>query len=97
MMIRNHINERKFEQTVSLIDYVYSSSFQEARSGGYNIEEILLPYENFTLSIQVFLAEDFELDNDITISITDVYLYVSYTETFPDPVSESFLFLLLRK
>ncbi|NVM18806.1 MAG: hypothetical protein HWN80_13910 [Candidatus Lokiarchaeota archaeon] len=93
--IRIYMNERKFEQSISLIDYVYSSSFQEARSGGYDIDEILLPYENFTLSIQVFLAEDFGLDNNITISITDVYLYVSYTETFPDPISEPFLFALL--
>jgi len=91
--IRIYINERKFDQTISLVDYVYSSSFQEARSGGYNIEEILLPYENFTLSVQVYLAEDFELGNNITISITDVYLYISYTETFPDPISENWLFV----
>jgi len=91
--IRIFINERKFEQTISLIDYVYSSSFQEARSGGYDITEIMLPYENFTLSIQVFLAEDFALDSDITISITDVYLYISYTETFTDPILENWLFV----
>ncbi len=90
--IRIFINERKFEQTISLIDYVYSSSFQEARSGGFDITEIMLPYENFTLSIQVFLAEDFALDSDITISITDVYLYISYTETFTDPIPENLLF-----
>ncbi|NVM44888.1 MAG: hypothetical protein HWN79_08220, partial [Candidatus Lokiarchaeota archaeon] len=91
--IRIYINERKFEQTISLIEYDDSSGFQEARPGGYDIEEILLPYENFTLSIQVFLAEDFELDNDITVSIKNVYLYVSYTETFPDPISENWLFV----
>ena len=90
--IRIFINERKFEQTISLIDYVYSSSFQDARPGGYDITEIMLPYENFTLSIQVFLAEDFALDSDITISITDVYLYISYTETFTDPIPENLLF-----
>jgi hypothetical protein len=91
--IRIYINERKFDQTISLIDYIYSSSFQDARSGGYDIKEILLPYENFTFSIQVYLAEDFELDNNITISITDIYLYVSYTETFSDPISENWLFV----
>jgi len=91
--IRIFINERKFEQTISLIDYTYSSSFQEARSGGFDITEILLPYENFTLSIQVFLAEDFALDSNINISITEVYLYISYTETFDDPIiPENLLF-----
>lgn len=93
--IRIYINDRKFDQSLSLIDYENPGSFREARPGGYNIEEILLPYENFTLSIQVYLAEDFALDNDITISITNVYLYVSYTETFPDIIPENGLFLLL--
>ena len=90
--IRIYINDRKFEQDISLIDYIYKSSFQEARSGGYDITEILLPYENFTLSIQVFLADDFELDHDITISITDVYLYISYKEYLPDIFSEPWIF-----
>ena len=85
------INDRKFE-TISLIDYIYSPSFQEAKSDGYDITSKILPYENFTLSIQVFLAEDFGLENNITISITDVYLYISYTETFPDIFSEPWIF-----
>ncbi|MHA1510037.1 MAG: hypothetical protein ACTSO6_15215, partial [Promethearchaeota archaeon] len=90
--IRIFINERKFEQSISLIDYAYSSSFQEARTGGFDIAEILLPYENFTLSIQVYLAEDFELESNINISITDVYLYISYIETFDDTIPEPWIF-----
>ncbi len=84
------INERKFDPKMSLIDYEYSSDFQEA--GRFDITEILLPYENFTLSIQVFLAEDFELESNRTISITDVYLYISYIETFSDIFSEPWVF-----
>jgi len=80
--IRTYINERKFDQTLSLIEYIYSDEFTEAE---FDITEILLPYENFTLSIQVFLAEDFALENNITISITDVYLYISWTETSSEP------------
>ena len=91
--IRIYINERKFDQTISLIEYDNPGFFEEARPGGYDIEEIMLPYENFTLSIQVFLAEDFALDSNINISITDVYLYISYTETFDDPIiPENLLF-----
>jgi len=89
--IKIYLNDRKFEQTISLIDFDDSSGFQEARSGGFDIGEILLPYENFTLSIQVFLAENFELNSNITISITDVYLYVSYTETTIYAVAEPWL------
>jgi hypothetical protein len=90
--IRIYINDRKFEQTISLIDYIYSSSFQEAKSGGFDISSKILPYENFTISIQVFLADDFGLDHDITISITEVYLYISYLVFFPDIFSEPWIF-----
>ncbi|MCK4780088.1 MAG: hypothetical protein KAT57_07870, partial [Candidatus Lokiarchaeota archaeon] len=60
----------------------------EARIGGFDIVSKILPYESFNLTIQVFLAEDFGLEQNITISITDVYLYISYTETFADIFSE---------
>ncbi len=86
--IRVYINDRKYEQTISLIDYVYSPDFQEARIGGFDIVSKILPYESFNLTIQVFLAEDFGLEQDITVSITDVYLYISYKETFADIFSE---------
>ncbi|MFW9951724.1 MAG: hypothetical protein ACFFKA_16535, partial [Candidatus Thorarchaeota archaeon] len=90
--IRIYINDRKYEQAISLIDYVYSPNFQEANVNGYNIASKILPYENFTLSIQIYLAEDFGLENDVIISITDVYLYISYTETFPDFIPEPWVF-----
>jgi len=88
-----YINEREFDPAEKFINYVYSSNPQEARPGGYDITEILLPYENFTFSIQVYLGEDFALDNNITISITEVNLLVSYTETKQDPITESWLFM----
>lgn len=91
--IRIFINDRKYEQTISLIDYVYSPNFREAKTDGYDIVSKILPYENFTLTIEVFLAEDFGLEQNITIAITDVYLHVSWTETFPDIIPEPWLFL----
>ena len=38
------------------------------------------------------MAEDFGLEHTINISITDVYLYISYTETKPDIIPEPWLF-----
>ncbi|TKJ19368.1 MAG: hypothetical protein CEE43_15775, partial [Promethearchaeota archaeon Loki_b32] len=96
--IRIFIDDRKYQQTISLIDYVFSSSFQEANTDGYDISSKILPYENFTLTIQVYIADEFGLAEDITISITDVNLYISYTETFPDPpsiISEPWFFSAL--
>ena len=83
-VIRILINDRTHEEAINLSNYVYSPSFQEAKLGGFNITSKILPYENFTLSIQLYLAKNFGLGSNITISITDVYLYVSYTEFFPD-------------
>ncbi len=91
--IRIFINDRKYEQTISLNDYVYSPNFQEAKSDGYDITSEILPYENFTFTIEIYLAENFGLEQNITISITDVYLYVSWTETFTDTIPEPWLFL----
>jgi len=84
--IRIYINDRKYEQTISLIDYTDSPNFQEAKAEGYDIVSKLLPYEEFNLTIQAFLAENFGLEQNITISITDVFLQISYTEFFLDIV-----------
>ena len=80
-----YINDRKYDPAISLIDYVYSPEFEEARIGGYDIVSKILPYEEFTLSIQVYLAEDFGLDHNIIISLTEVYLNISWTESWTDP------------
>ena len=89
--IRIYINDRKYERIISLIDYDNSSGWQDApEDGSFDIASKILPYEEFTLSIQVYLAEDFGLENNITISITDVYLSISYIEswTVPSPPSD---------
>lgn len=91
--IKIFINDREYkEEPIYLIDYIFTPDFQEAKTEGFDILSKILPYENFTLTIQVFLAENFGLDHDITISITDVYLYISYTETLPDLIPEPWLF-----
>ena len=42
-----------------------------------------------------FLAKDFSLDHNITISITDVYLYISYIQPSSDFLSEPWIFIKL--
>ncbi|MFX1374251.1 MAG: hypothetical protein ACFFA0_00425 [Promethearchaeota archaeon] len=86
--IRVFIDDRKYEQTITLIDYDNPPVFQFASIDGFNIASKILPYEAFTLSIQLYLAEDFELDHNITISITAVYLSISWTESWTDPTPE---------
>jgi hypothetical protein len=87
------INDRVFDPALYFINYVYDTEFTEAKSGGFDITDIMVPYENFTLSIQVYLAEDFGLSNNITISITNVNLLISWTEIITVPVEENWLFV----
>ncbi|MFX1385857.1 MAG: hypothetical protein ACFE9M_01450 [Promethearchaeota archaeon] len=96
--IRIFINDRRLLQTISLIDYVYSPEFQDAQISGFNVTSKILPFEEFTLSIQVYLAENFGLDHNITVSITDVYLSISWIESWTDPsiqIPEPWIFLAL--
>ena len=91
--IRILINNRQHSESIRL--ELANSSFQEAKIDGYDITNIVYPYENVTLSIQVFLADEFGLNQSIIVSITDVYLYISYTETFPEITLEPWIFTTL--
>ena len=93
--IRVFINDRRYDlpSSLYLIDYEFDPLFQEASLEGFDITSKLLPYENFTLKIQVYLADTFSLDQNYTISFKDVYLYITYSETFPDLIEEPFVYL----
>ncbi|MFX1425714.1 MAG: toll/interleukin-1 receptor domain-containing protein, partial [Promethearchaeota archaeon] len=82
--LRIYINDRKHDEVINLSNYVYSLGFQEAKLGGFNITSEILPYENFTLSIQLYIGDSFGLDSNITLSVTDLYMYMSYSEFIPD-------------
>ncbi len=80
--IRIKIGNNKHTETIKLSSA--STSFQEAKSGGFDVTSLILKDVNLSLSIQVFLADEFGLDRNITISIDDVYLYISYIIFTPD-------------
>jgi len=81
--IRILINNRTHTETIKLSSA--TDSFQEAKLGGFDLLGITPAYENITLTIQLVLGDTFGLDRNMIISIDDVYLEISYTETFPDP------------
>lgn len=87
-----YINDRRCEPPIYLSDYEFNPEFINARPGGFDITSKLLPYETFTLEIQIYLAENFGLDQNYTISIDDVFLYITYTEIFPDLIEEPLIF-----
>ena len=61
-----------------------NNSFQLAREGGYDVKNLIPLKENITLSIQIFIGDDFILGTSINISIDDVYFVISYIVFTPD-------------
>ena len=89
--LRVLINNNLHSETIKLSRA--TNSFQEAKTGGYYVTPLILKDVNISLSIQLYLADEFGLEDIITLSITNATLLISYIETFPDP--EPWLFLLL--
>ena len=71
------INENPHAESIKLSSA--NTSFQEAKVGGFNVTSLIT--DDVNLSIQLFLADDFRLDKNITISIDDVFLNITYTVT----------------
>jgi len=87
--IRAIINDKQHSETIKLGSA--TSDFQYAKLAGYNVTSLLNEGINISLSIQLVIADNFGLDRKINISIDDVYLYISYTETIPDTVEEPWI------
>jgi hypothetical protein len=87
--IRAIINDKQHTETIKLGSA--TSDFQYAKLGGFNITSLLKEGINISLSIQLVIADDFGLDREISISIDDVYLLISYTETIPDTIEDPWI------
>ncbi|MFX1390107.1 MAG: hypothetical protein ACFE9Z_08605 [Promethearchaeota archaeon] len=76
------INNNKHSETVKLSSA--TTSFQDAKLGGYDLTYLIDEDKNINLSIQAYIADDFKLNRTIEISIDEVFLNVSYTIIFAD-------------
>ncbi len=85
------INNNPHPETVRLSSA--NTSLQDAKVGGFDVTNLILKNVNITVSIQVFIANTFELGSNITISIDDVYLNITYAETFSDDKTQAQLLL----
>ncbi|MFX0007871.1 MAG: hypothetical protein ACFFAV_14275, partial [Candidatus Hermodarchaeota archaeon] len=89
--IQIFINNNKHSETVKLSSA--TTSFQDAKLGGYDLTYLIDENKNINLSIQVYIADDFKLNRTIEISIDEVFLNVSYTILFADYHTNLELFL----
>ncbi len=79
------INENKHSETIKLSSA--TNSFQEAKVGGFDITNLIT--DDVNLSLQVYMADNFALNNTREISIDDVSLILSYIIIEPDaPITE---------
>jgi hypothetical protein len=87
-----YINDKSYDAGIIKLASA-TTSWQEAKVGGFDVTTIISTDVNTTISIEVFLKDTFELDQIYSISIDDVYLNISYVETFPDYGTDLVLFL----
>ncbi|MHA1913391.1 MAG: hypothetical protein ACW97V_03370 [Promethearchaeota archaeon] len=80
--IRVFINNNKIPETVKLS--TANLSFQIAKLGGFDVTSLIPHNTEINVSIQVYIADEFNLDERISLSIDNVYLNITYTVTFPD-------------
>ncbi|MFX1316428.1 MAG: hypothetical protein ACFE9T_11230 [Promethearchaeota archaeon] len=91
------INDNPYSPPIK--DYLklstFTIGFKEAKINGSAFISLFQKNINITLSIQVYLLDTFELHNNITILIDDVYLEITYRVVTLEPFEEPWLFLLL--
>ena len=88
--LRILINNNPLLETTSLS--TATTNFDEIKQGGFNVTNLILKDVNITLSIQLFLGDTFPLQQNYTISITDVYLIIVYYEFVPESEQEPWLY-----
>ncbi len=79
--LRMFINNNEYGKPILLSEYIYSDEFISA---GFDLTSIIPKDQNITLSIQLYLANTFDLTENITISLDNVYLQISYIQLYPD-------------
>ncbi|MFX1275788.1 MAG: hypothetical protein ACFFAT_12155, partial [Promethearchaeota archaeon] len=80
------INENRLGETIALAGA--SASFQEAKSGGLDVNALIDEDKEINLTLKILIADEFNLGENITVSIDEVELWISYIETVPDQGTE---------
>ncbi len=89
--IRIFITNRSYAETIKLS--TANTSFQDAKLGGFDVTSLILKDENISVTIQVYLADTFGLDQLINVSIDNVSLKITYSITTVEIETDFELFL----
>jgi len=82
------INNIEYNETIRLNEL--GTEFKEAREAGFTVTNLIPNDDEINVSIQVYIADEFILDNDVMISIDNVTLWITYDVIIP--VEQDFVF-----
>ncbi len=77
--LRIYINDIFYDKETLKLSKA-NASYQEMKFGGLDITDFVNLNEDINLSIQIFLADNFDLNKVIEISIDDIFLYITLKE-----------------
>ncbi|MFX1570191.1 MAG: hypothetical protein ACFFCV_17675, partial [Promethearchaeota archaeon] len=89
--IRVYLNDRIYPETVKLS--TAKSIFQDIKIGGFDVKNLIIPAENISVSIQVYIADSFTLNQTIVISIDNASLIISYIDNVVETKTKLDLFI----
>jgi len=92
-VIRVIINEQDHLETINLS--LAELDFKRAKEEGFKLTNLIPINDNINISIQLLLADEFELTENYTISIDNVMLWISYNIYFQTQSDFLFQFLLI--
>lgn len=87
------INDQEYSENIKLSEA--DMNLKQAKIGGYDLTSITPENYDINLTIQVFLADEFNLVENYTITIDNVNLQVNYDLFFPAQRDTTFLILLI--
>ena len=87
------INDNAYKRTIKLNRF--TTIFQEERINGSDFTSLFQKNVKITLSLQLFLLDTFALNRNLTISIDDVYLKITYIVVSLEFYQEPWFFALL--
>jgi len=87
------INNKQLRESIKLTRA--TDTLQEAFQGENDVTSLISKDIDITLSIQLFLADEFALGENITVSIDNVHFLITFVVFIDDPLSEPFIFRIL--
>jgi len=91
--IRILVNDQEHKESVKLIDA--EGTFKEAKDEDFDLTSLIPTDEDIVIVIQLILADEFNLENDIFVSIDNVELKITYDLFLPAEQSLLYEILLI--